>query len=189
MSALAILAIELQTERLLLRPSDPGHALDLLQYYRTNSDHLRPWEPLRPDDFYTLPKLKQTLIFRVQEMEKGNSIHLLLTCRKTGLLKGECNFTNIVRGPFQACYLGFSIAQDAQGKGLMHEALSTAINFIFSAYSLNRIMANYCPENQRSGNLLARLNFEIEGKARSYLKINGLWQDHILASRINVNTP
>ncbi len=21
---------------------------------------------------------------------------------------GECNFTNIVRGPFQACHLGFS---------------------------------------------------------------------------------
>ncbi|MEW9809970.1 MAG: GNAT family N-acetyltransferase [Candidatus Symbiodolus clandestinus] len=189
MPAIAISTIKLKTDRLLLRPSDPTHALDLLQYYHTNREHLRPWEPLHPDDFYTLPKLKKRLLDRVQQMKEGNSIHFLLACRKSGVLKGECNFTNIIRGPFQACYLGFSIAQNAQGKGLMHEALSTAIDFIFSAYDLHRIMANYCPENQRSGKLLASLGFEIEGKARDYLKINGLWKDHILTSKINRNKP
>lgn len=189
MPDLTISAVELQTERLLLRPSNPGNAIDLLQYYHDNSDHLRPWEPLHPDDFYTLPKMQQRLIDVVQKMQEGNSIHLLLLCRKSGVLKGECHFMNIVRGQFQACYLGFSIAQAAQGQGLMHEALSTAIDFIFSTYRLNRIMANYRPINQRSGKLLARLGFEIEGKARSYLKINGRWEDHILTSRINGNAP
>lgn len=122
-------------------------------------------------------------------MEEGHAIHWLLIGRKSGVLQGECNVTTIVRGPFQACYLGFSIAQAAQGQGLMHEALSTAIDFIFSTCRLNRIMANYRPENRRSGKLLARLGFEIEGKARAYLKINGLWEDHILTSIINSNAP
>jgi ribosomal-protein-alanine N-acetyltransferase len=46
-------------------------------------------------------------------------------------------------------------------------------------------MANYKAENQRSVQLLTRLGFEIEGKARAYLKINGECRDHILASLIN----
>ena len=41
-------------------------------------------------------------------------------------------------------------------------------------------MASYLPRNDRSGVLLKRLGFEIEGKARAYLRINGRWEDHIL---------
>ena len=31
---------------------------------------------------------------------------------------GTCNYTNIVRGPFQACHLGYQIARDQRGPGL-----------------------------------------------------------------------
>ncbi|MEW9824767.1 MAG: hypothetical protein AB2989_03185 [Candidatus Symbiodolus clandestinus] len=125
MPDLTLSNVELQTKRLLLRLSGLEYAAVLLPYYHANSDHLKPWEPLRPDNFYTPKKLTPSLIDRVQQMEAGNAICWLLLCRKSGELKGECNFTNIIRGSFQACYLGFSIAQGGQGKGLMHEALST----------------------------------------------------------------
>jgi ribosomal-protein-alanine N-acetyltransferase len=46
-------------------------------------------------------------------------------------------------------------------------------------------MANYMPRNARSGDLLARLGFTVEGKASQYLQINGVWEDHVLTSRIN----
>ncbi|MNR55956.1 ribosomal-protein-S5-alanine N-acetyltransferase [compost metagenome] len=46
-------------------------------------------------------------------------------------------------------------------------------------------MAHYMPENERSGALLKRLGFEVEGLARDYLKINGAWRDHVLTARIN----
>jgi ribosomal-protein-alanine N-acetyltransferase len=175
----------LQTERLNLRLVTRSVAPAQLQYYLNNRHHLQPWEPLRAEDFYTLPGLQQRLISMEQQMEANNALYLLLSHRYTGELLGECNFTNIVRGPFQACHLGFSIAAAAEGQGLMREALTTAIDFVFRAYGLHRIMANYCPENQRSSQLLTRLGFEIEGKARAYLKINGEWTDHILSSRIN----
>lgn len=48
-------------------------------------------------------------------------------------------------------------------------------------------MANYMPHNQRSGNLLRRLGFVVEGYARDYLLINGRWEDHIQTSLINPN--
>lgn len=46
-------------------------------------------------------------------------------------------------------------------------------------------MANYIPSNIRSENVLQKLGFEKEGYAKKYLKINGLWQDHILTSLVN----
>ena len=52
---------------------------------------------------------------------------------------------------------------------------------------MHRIMANYMPHNQRSGNLLKKLGFVVEGYARDYLLINGKWEDHILTSLNNDN--
>jgi ribosomal-protein-alanine N-acetyltransferase len=46
-------------------------------------------------------------------------------------------------------------------------------------------MANYMPHNRRSGNVLKRLGFVVEGYARDYLMINGKWEDHIFTSLIN----
>ena len=69
----------------------------------------------------------------------------------------------------------------------MHEALTAAIAHVFNAMQLHRIMANYRPQNERSARLLARLGFEPEGEARAYLKINGVWADHVLTALINLN--
>jgi ribosomal-protein-alanine N-acetyltransferase len=115
----------------------------------------------------------------------GNALHLLMFEHEGERLIGDCNFTNIVRGPFQACHLGFSIASTFEGRGLMHEGLTAAIDYVFTSLRLHRIMANYRPENTRSESLLARLGFEKEGLARSFLKINGSWADHVLTSRLN----
>ena len=91
----------------------------------------------------------------------------------------------MIRGAFQACHLEFSIAAEAQGQGLMQEGLSAAIALVFDTYGLHRIMASYCHDNVRSGQLLQRLGFNIEGTARSYLKINGVWRDHVLTALID----
>jgi [ribosomal protein S5]-alanine N-acetyltransferase len=175
----------LQTERLILRQASRHDATALLDYYLVNRGHLMAWEPLRTDDFYTVAALQQRLEEIEQQMRADSALHLLMCRRDTNELLGECNFTNIVRGPFQACHLGFSIAAAAQGQGFMHEGLSVAIAFVFDTYGLHRVMANYRPENVRSRRLLERLGFETEGMARAYLKINGQWADHILTSRIN----
>ncbi len=69
-------------------------------------------------------------------------------------------------------------------KELMREALTGAIGYVFERYGLHRIMANHMPANRRSGQLLARLGFEVEGRARAYLKINGAREDHVLTALI-----
>jgi len=96
-----------------------------------------------------------------------------------------CNFTNIVRGPLQACHLGYSVDQAWQGQGLMREVVQTGIAYMFGTLGLNRIMANHMPSNLRSEKLLRALGFEREGHARAYLRIAGRWEDMVLNALVN----
>lgn len=94
-------------------------------------------------------------------------------------------FSNFIRGAFQACYLGYSVDKGHEGQGYMREALQASITYVFDELQLHRIMANYMPVNRRSGGLLRRLGFVVEGYARDYLQINGNWEDHVLTSLTN----
>lgn len=173
------------TERVALRVAEESSAVALHAYHIANRAHLQPWEPTRAESFYELDATAGRLRSMATQTAAGNALHLLFFERESHELLGDCNFTNVVRGPFQACHVGFSIAKVAEGKGLMKEALTAAIPHVFSIMGLHRIMASYRPENIRSGLLLARLGFEKEGVARSYLKINGSWADHVLTSLLN----
>ena len=82
----------------------------------------------------------------------------------------ECNFTNIVKGSFQACNLGYSVAQTREGHGVMTAVVKKGIEIMFKEYGLHRIMANYMPGNARSGRVLERCGFVREGYAKAYLK-------------------
>jgi ribosomal-protein-alanine N-acetyltransferase len=179
------LADGLLTQRIELRVADESYAAALHAYYIANRAHLQPWEPTRPESFFEVDAIASRLRIMASQTAAGNALHFLLFERANGELLGDCNFTNIVRGPFQAGHLGFSIAKVAEGRGLMRESLAAAIPYVFRTMELHRIMANYRPENTRSGLLLARLGFEKEGVARSYLKINGSWADHVLTSLLN----
>ena len=64
----------------------------------------------------------------------------------------------------------------------MQAALVPAIAAVFERYKLHRIMASHQPENVRSGRVLRRLGFGIDGYARDFMRINGEWQDNVLLS-------
>lgn len=175
----------LRSPRLLLRPLMPAEAPLLIRYKLENRAHLALWEPERDADYYTLEMTRRRLRERQAAFRQGTALHLALLTPDEDEVMGQCDFTQIVRGPFQACYLGFAIAARHQGRGLMYEALSLAIPYVFDELGLHRIMAGYMPDNARSERLLTRLGFQREGYARAYLKIAGRWQDHVLTALIN----
>ncbi|MEN9865411.1 MAG: hypothetical protein RL748_1001 [Pseudomonadota bacterium] len=176
------------TERTQIRLLQLEHAPLLQQYHQANREHLAPWEPRREDEFYSLAACQQRIATCQQQFEQGSGFAFIVLPRAADGQQAEmiasCNFNNIVRGIFQACHLGYSIAAAYQGQGLMQEALRAAIDYMFEQADLHRIMANYLPHNQRSGRLLERLGFEREGLAKKYLKINGVWQDHVLTALV-----
>ena len=175
----------LKTERVQLEILGPEDADMMLDYFLDNRAHLSPWEPVRESDFYTLKHWQWQLSKGQEELAKGSDYRFAILDHDRSEVMGVCNFTGVSRGVFQACFLGYSIAERFQGMGYMTEALAAATEYMFTEVTLHRIMANYIPDNARSAACLEKLGFEIEGRARSYLKINGRWRDHILTSKIN----
>ena len=102
-----------------------------------------------------------------------------------GKMVAECNFTNIVRGPFQACTLGFSVAAACAGQGIMTGVVRQATETVFAEYGLHRIMANYMPRNAASARVLEKCGFVRESFAKQYLRIAGRWEDHVLTALVN----
>jgi ribosomal-protein-alanine N-acetyltransferase len=70
------------------------------------------------------------------------------------------------------------------GRGLMVEALGLVIDHCFDTLRLHRLEAACIPSNNRSVRVLEKAGFRREGLLHSYLKINGVWQDHYLYALI-----
>ncbi|MBN2659409.1 MAG: ribosomal protein S5-alanine N-acetyltransferase [Spirochaetales bacterium] len=174
----------LSTERTEVHIQNRSLLEPVMDYYRINSAHLSPWEPERDQSYFSREAFQERLELSERNFRGGQSVQLAAIDRATGQLAGIANFTGIIRGPFQACFLGYSLGESFQGKGYMSEILDKAIQYMFKEQKLHRIMANYMPRNKRSGSLLERLGFEKEGLARDYLQIDGKWEDHILTSKI-----
>lgn len=164
----------------------PGaeRAADCLAYHRDNRAHLAPWEPPRAPEFWTVGHWEQRLAQARHDRSKGRALATWVVWaeRPEGPLLGAATLSAIARGPFLACNLGFSLAETAQGQGIMTEALRMLCRHAFGELGLHRIQAAHLPHNARSAAVLARLGFVREGLARDYLFIDGAWRDHVLTS-------
>ncbi|MEZ4818537.1 MAG: GNAT family N-acetyltransferase [Bdellovibrionota bacterium] len=175
----------IKTERLNLRIPGAHDIPDILQFYQANKAHLAPWDPVTPPGFYTADYWQEKVAQAQAEYQQKQSLRLLLRLMDDQTLIGMVHVTQIERGPFQNCRVGYKLAQTHQGSGYMFEALQSVIRYVFQTLHLHRIEANYIPSNARSGKLLERLGFTKHGIAPQYLHIAGKWQDHMLTSLLN----
>ncbi|MBJ7538481.1 GNAT family N-acetyltransferase [Marinomonas transparens] len=172
------------TERGILTVLKESQAHLLHDYVNQEKAFLAPWEPLRSEAYYSF----ETCQLRVKEMRRDfledKGLVLCLLSPDESKVMAYSNYTNIIRGVFQACNLGYSLRESEQGKGIMLETLSAGLDYLHKELKINRIQANYMPRNARSAAVLKKLGFEKEGVAKDYLKINGRWEDHIITAQV-----
>ena len=178
---------ELTTGRLWLQAGHEGLAIAVADFYRRNRRHFAPWDPPTPESFYTPATQAERIRLGLKAFAEGAAFrYWIMLAAEPDRVIGSIHFSQIARGAFHSCVLGYALDQHCQGQGYMHEALSTAIDEMFSTrVNLHRIQAAYRPENKRSGAVLARLDFRHEGLARDYLFIDGAWRDHHLTALTN----
>jgi len=184
---------EIRTERLVVRLACPGMEEAMAQFLGQNFEgHLDRWSPPVGRGYFSPAFWREKLRLGLEEFHRDRAVRLVMQLRgATGEppveapIIGTCNYSNIMRGPFQACHLGYQVAVAHQGRGLMAEALRAGNAYMFGERRLHRIMANYRPENYRSARLLQRLGFRREGIAADYLFIDGAWRDHVLTALTN----
>ncbi|MGO3344058.1 MAG: GNAT family N-acetyltransferase [Marinomonas sp.] len=174
----------IETKRGVLTVLDESQAELLRAFVTEEKEFLVPWEPARADAYYSLALCQ----LRIREMRRDfiddqGVAFCFLSTDETRML-GYANYSNIVRGVSQSCHLGYSLKESEQGKGLMHELLDAGNEYLQKECGIDRIQANYMPRNARSAAVLDKLQFEKEGYAKHYLKINGQWEDHILTALV-----
>lgn len=175
-----------ETERLKLVMPGSDMAPAMLEYAVRNRDFHRASTPAPPEGWDTLEywqtRLKQMFI----GFTRGEVFtFVLLPAGGERRILGDVTFSQVVGGALSSAVLGYKLDREAEGEGLMHEALVALIASVFDRLSLHRIEANVRPENLRSLRLLRRLGFTVEGFARDYLKLDGRWHDHVRLARFN----
>lgn len=174
----------IKTPRGVLKVLDEDQAPLLYDYVNEERRFLTPWEPQRSDAYYSM----EVCELRVREMRRDfleeKAVVLCLLSADESTMLAYSNYSNLIRGVSCSCSLGYSLRESEQGKGLMVEALSAGIDYMHKQLKIDRIQANYMPRNHKSAAVLAKLNFKKEGFAERYLKINGVWEDHVLTALV-----
>jgi [ribosomal protein S5]-alanine N-acetyltransferase len=140
---------------------------------------LVPWEPTWPGDDLTRAAFRRRLRRSQQEIANDEAYPFLIF-RDNGMLAGGLTLGLIRRSVVQSGTLGYWIGAPHARQGLMTAAVRAIIGYGFTTLRLHRIEASCLPNNRASIKLLERTGFTKEGYARAYLRINGIWQDHLL---------
>ncbi len=141
---------------------------------------LVPWEPTWPADDLTRAAFRRRLRRHAGEIGNDEAYPFLIFRESDDVILGGLTLSQVKRGVAQAATLGYWMGQPYAGQGWMARAVRAATAFAFATLRLHRVEAACLPSNEASIRLLDRTAFRQEGLARAYLRINGLWQDHLL---------
>ena len=133
----------------------------------------RPWMPLRPAGSTFEGLFARQLL----AMEHGLSWKGVLVS-DDDRIAGCFNLNEIVRGPLQSAYAGWSINAEVAGRGLATEGVRRLLDVAFGKQRLHRVQANIIPRNAASVRVAQKVGFRLEGRALRYLQIAGEWEDH-----------
>jgi ribosomal-protein-alanine N-acetyltransferase len=147
-------------------------------------DFLERWEPRWMPDELERPAWRLRISRYREDHARGTALAFFIFERETGRLAGGITLGNIRHGVSQSGHIGYWIGERYAGRGLMTDAVKVLTRFAFDTMRLHRIEAACIPDNNRSIRVLEKAGFEREGLLRSYLRINGAWQDHYLYAKI-----
>lgn len=171
-----------ETDRLLLKLSESSLAGQVKDFYLRNQDFLRDTEPLREKTFYTDEFQRRALTRDYRNARGLAAVKYWLQLKENdekGDVIGLVSLANIVFGPFRSAFVTYKMDGEYTGRGLMGEALQQLVSIAFDDIELHRLEANVMPRNKPSLRLVEKLGFQNEGTAKKYLRINGVWEDHI----------
>lgn len=141
---------------------------------------LTPWEPTWSRDDLTRAAFRRRLKHYARDIREDLAYPFFIFRAVDEQLVGGITMSNVRRGVAQTCSIGYWIGRAHARQGHMTAALHALVPFAFDTLGLHRIEAACLPTNEASMGLLIKCGFEREGYARRYLRINGVWQDHVL---------
>jgi ribosomal-protein-alanine N-acetyltransferase len=143
-------------------------------------EFLQPWEPTWPLDDLTRTAFRRRLSAYARDRELGSAYPFFVFRTEDDAMTGGITLSNVRRGVAQMGSIGYWSGRRFARRGYTLSAVRTLIEYAFGTLNLHRLEAACIPQNDPSRRLLSRAGFAEEGLAQAYLKINGVWRDHVL---------
>ncbi len=166
--------------RVYLRELSRSDAEALAEVLERNRAFLKPFEPRRPDRYFTVEGQREQIAASAVEREAGRACAFGIFEQQTDTLAGRITLSTIVRGAWQNANVGYWVDRARNGRGYATEALQGALSFAFDDLQLHRVEAAVMPRNVASTRVVEKNGFRREGLAPRYLNIDGRWEDHVL---------
>lgn len=155
---------------------EPRHAPLLFSLIDDNRAHLRQWLPW-VDGTRTMNDVVTWIQASLEQFAKGMSLNVgLLT---VGALAGVCGY-HTIDWANRRTSIGYWLAANQQGKGLMHRAVRALTTHAFTALQLNRLEIRAALENRRSRAVPERLGYKLEGQCRQAEWLHNRFVDHAI---------
>jgi ribosomal-protein-alanine N-acetyltransferase len=158
-----------------IRPFRPEDAPELVDLRVANRTFLEPFDPLRPDTFFTVEGQRAWL-------SSGNGMRFAIV--EDDAIAGAISLSEIVRGPLQSAIVGYWVGQARNGRGLATRAVAAVLDVAFGELALHRVEAGTLLDNVASQRVLEHNGFTKIGIARKHLLLGGEWRDHLLFERL-----
>ncbi|MEV0281500.1 GNAT family protein [Streptomyces sp. NPDC050610] len=166
----------------LLRLLSGDDAEALRSAYTANREYLAPWEPRRPESFFTVEGQAARVAEQLLNFSERRAVPWVI--EGDGAVIGTITLSGLTFGPFRSAYLGYWVAADQQGRGLAGAAVASVCRAARDRVGLHRIEAATLLDNAASQRVLEKNGFEPIGMAPRYLHIDGEWRDHRMFQRI-----
>jgi ribosomal-protein-serine acetyltransferase len=161
----------IQLRLLELRYAEEAYSLAL-----HNKKHLAQWMEWAASS-NTLEDMRAFIKYRL--LQFANAEALQLGIWYDGQLVGFIGF-NTIQYSNRKADIGYWLAEDAQGKGIITRACQALITYGFHEYGLNKIEIRCAEGNVRSRAIPTRLGFTQEGIIRQNEILHDHYVDHVL---------
>lgn len=158
--------------------SIPQYAEELFELTDKNRDFLKQWLPWL-DTATKSSDTKEFIEDQLLRYQRGEALHITIFYRDK--IAGVLGYNRIDRLN-DTGHIGYWLARDYNGKGIMTASVKDLIEVGFDYYSLNRVEIHCAVYNHKSRAIPERLGFQQEGIIRSAEKVYGKYLDHVIYS-------
>jgi ribosomal-protein-serine acetyltransferase len=162
-----------------LRAIEESDADELYALADENRAYLARWLPWAEGQ--TAEGMLQFIRSAREQMAERNGLQMAIV--DDGRIIGMVGFHGI-DWQHRATSLGYWLAQRAQGRGTMTEAVRAMVAHALGVWELNRVEIRASVENARSRRLIERLGFHFEGVARKAFRLADGYHDDAVYSML-----
>ena len=162
----------LETDRLLLRGFELSDA-PAVQKLVDDIDIAR--STLHIPHPYTVEMAREWIVLNRENLEKGISIELAITLKKTRELIGAIGISSIDR-EHEKAEIGYWIGKKFWNNGYCTEAAKRVVQYCFEELRLNRVYALHFLTNPASGKVMKKIGMKKEGVLRKNIK---KWEEFV----------